>query len=96
MPEFDLSQLALYAMLLLVPGIVETSKKFGVKGNACLALSLALGFLFVGLAQAISQNLLPESWLPWVKVFFAGLGGGLGVSGYYDLAVRFFGIKATQ
>lgn len=94
MPDFDLSQLALYAMMLLVPGLVETAKKFGLSGNANLALSLVLGFFFVGLAQAISQGLLPEASLPWIKVFVGGLGGALGVSGYYDLAIRFFKVKS--
>uniref|UniRef100_A0A6M3KPN3 Holin n=1 Tax=viral metagenome TaxID=1070528 RepID=A0A6M3KPN3_9ZZZZ len=93
MPQFDLSQLAMYAMVLLVPGIVETAKKFGIQGNASLALSLALGFLFVGLAQAITQGLIPEVALPWISVVVSGLGGGLGVSGYYDLAKKFFGIE---
>ena len=92
MPQFDLTQLAMYAMMLLVPGIVETAKKFGVNGNGSLALSLALGFLFVGLAQAISQALVPEVALPWIAVAVSGLGGALGVSGYYDLAKKFFKI----
>ena len=90
MPIFDLNQLGEYAMLLLVPGIVETAKKFGLAGNWLLGLSLVLGVLFVGLAQAIALSLVPEAALPWISVGVVGLGGGLAVSGYYDLAKKFF------
>lgn len=93
MNEFDLSQLALYAMMLLVPGLVEKAKAFGLQGNWCLGLSLLLGFIFVGLAQAIAQGLVPDGALPWIAVVVSGLGGALGVSGYYDLAKRFFRIE---
>jgi hypothetical protein len=77
------------ALLVLVPGIVETAKKFGVVGNWSLALSLALGFVFVGLAQAIQTNLIPAVAIPWITVVVVGLGGSLAASGYYDLAKRF-------
>jgi hypothetical protein len=48
---FDLSSLAGFALLVLVqgfvvstiPGILETSKKFGISSNAALVLSLVLG-----------------------------------------------------
>ena len=91
MPVFDLSMLGEYALLLLVPGIVETAKKFGLSGNWNLGLSLVLGVLFVGLAQANAQGLVPAVALPWISVVFAGLGGGLAVSGYYDLFRKFTG-----
>ena len=81
MPAFDLSVLGEYALILLVPGIVETAKKFGLKGNWNLGLSIVLGMLFVGLAQANAQGLVPEVALPWISVGVAGLGGALAVSG---------------
>ena len=91
MPAFDLSVLGEYALILLVPGIVETAKKFKLQGNANLALSIVLGMFFVGLAQANAQGLVPEVALPWIRVGIAGLGGGLAVSGYYDIFKKFTG-----
>ena len=91
MLPFDLAVLSEYALLLLVPGIVETAKKFGLVGNWCLALSIVLAMVFVSLAQANAQGLVPEVALPWIRVVFAGLGGGLAGSGYYDLFRKFTG-----
>lgn len=91
MPAFDLSLLGEYALLLLIPGIVETAKKFGLKGNWNLGLSLILGALFLGLAQAIAQGLVLEAALPWIKIVVVGLGGALAASGYYDLFRKFTG-----
>jgi hypothetical protein len=91
MPVFDLSLLGEYALLLLIPGIVETAKKFGLAGNASLGLSLVLGAFFVGLAQAIAQGLVPAAALPWLNVVLVGVGGALAASGYYDLFKKFTG-----
>jgi hypothetical protein len=75
-------------LLALVPGIVEASKTFGLKGPACQALSITLGTVFIGLGQAIELSLIPIAWLPWITVLVVGLGGGLAVSGYYTLVKR--------
>ena len=91
MPAFDLSFLGEYALLLLIPGVVETAKEFGVSGKASLALSLILGMFFVGLAQAIAQGLVPEMALPWINIAVVGIGGALAASGYYDLFRKFTG-----
>jgi len=88
---FDWSTLADFALLVLIPGIVETAKKFGLKGNGALVLSLALGFVFVALAETITQGLIPDVALPWLRVALIGIGGALAASGYYDLAKKFFG-----
>ena len=85
MPEFTIAGISL---LLLIPGVVECAKAFGVKGKASLGLSVGLGVFFFGLAQAIGGGLIPAAWLPWVEVAVYGLAGGLAVSGYYDLANR--------
>ena len=91
MPAFDLSFLAEYALLLLIPGVVETAKAFGVSGKASLALSLILGMFFIGLAQAIAQGVVPEAALPWINIGVVGVGGALAASGYYDLFKKFTG-----
>lgn len=75
-------------VLLLVPGIVEAAKHFGVKGEGSLALSLILGGFFIGLAQAISQNAIPTPAVYWINIIVVGIGGGLALSGYYDLGER--------
>ena len=89
MLEFDVSALAEFAILVLIPGIVETAKKLGIKDQGSLILSLVLGFLFVGLAQAITEGLIPQVAVPWINVVVVGLGGALSVSGYYDIVKRF-------
>ena len=91
MLAFDLSFLGEYALLLLIPGVVETAKEFGVSGKGSLALSLILGMFFVGLAQAIAQGLVPEVALPWINIAVVGIGGALAASGYYDLFRKFTG-----
>ena len=91
MPAFDLSILGEYALLLLIPGIVETAKKFGLQGNWCLGLSLVLGAAFLSLAQALAQGLVPAVAYPWINVVVVGIGGALVASGYYDLFRKFTG-----
>jgi len=91
MPAFDLSILGEYALLVLIPGIVETAKKFGLQGNWCLGLSLVLGAVFLSLSQGLAQGLVPEAALPWINVVVVGIGGALAASGYYDIFKKFTG-----
>jgi hypothetical protein len=78
------------SIALLIVGIVEAAKEFGVTGKWSRALALALGVLFVGLAQAISGGLIPAGALPWVELIVTALAGGLAAMGYYDLGKRLF------
>ena len=74
------------SLLALVPGIVEFAKSaFAVKDRAAEALTVGLGIGFIGLAQAISLNLVPDAAMPWITVAVVGLGGGLAIAGYYKL-----------
>jgi len=68
----------------LIFGIVEAAKGFGVKGNGSKALSLGLGFFFVGLAHGISEGLIPAQYVPYIVWVVTSLAGGLAASGYYD------------
>lgn len=79
------------AIIPLVLGLVEFAKKFGVGGNAALALSVFLGILFSGLAYAFDQNMISEAAQPWVMLAVVALSGGLGAAGLYDLGKRFSG-----
>jgi len=76
------------SLLLLIPGIVECAKAFGVKGKASLGLSIGLGFFFFGLVRVIGAGLIPAVWLPWIEVVVYGLAGSMAMSGYYDLGRR--------
>ncbi len=81
-------EIAGISLLLLIPGIVECAKNFGVQGKASLALSIGLGFFFVALARTISSGLVPVEWLAWIEVVVVGLAGSMAASGYYDLVRR--------
>lgn len=74
--------------LLLIAGIVETSKKFGLKGNWLLAVSLVLGIVF-GVTEQLTV-LYPQI-ATWVQIVVYGLAVGLAASGWYDLGKRFAG-----
>ena len=74
---------------LLIVGIVEAAKQFGVEGKGSQALAMSLGVFFVGLAEAISRGLIPEAYVVWVELFVIALAGGLSAMGYYDLSKKF-------
>ena len=63
---FEFSELSYFLILALIPGIVETAKKWGwmASGNRPLVLSLVVGFVFVGLAEASAEGLVPGMALP--------------------------------
>lgn len=72
----------------LIIGIVEAAKAFGVSGLGSQALALVLGFLFVGLAAAIGEGLVPAQYVVWIELVVKSLAGALAAMGYYDLAKR--------
>lgn len=73
----------------LILGIVEAAKEFGISGKGSRLLALALGVFFVGLAQAIGLNLIAEHILPWIELVVIALAGGLAAMGYYDFSKKF-------
>ena len=89
MIDFSTFEIGGIPILLLIPGLVEAAKHFGINGKRSTLLALLIGSLLVGLSQAINLALVPESVLPWLTVIVVGTGGGLAVTGYYDLANRF-------
>jgi len=76
------------SVLVLVLGIVEACKRFGVTGKASEALAIGLGAFFVGLAKALAAGLLPAWAVVWAEIVVVGLGGGLAATGVYDLVRR--------
>lgn len=81
-------EIAGVSLLLLIPGIVEAVKRFGVKKQASFILSLTLSIVFVTLSQAIAQGAIPAIAVYWINITIAGIGGGLALCGYYDLSKR--------
>lgn len=69
--------------VLLVFGLVEFAKKFGVTGNWLTALSAVLG-LVVSSAYNLALNGVPVDVQGWTSVVVVGLAYGLTASGVYD------------
>lgn len=75
---------------LLIVGLVEAAKEFGINGKGSRALALGLGVLFGGLAFAVSQNMIPAEAMPWVALVVTAIASGLSAMGYYDLLRKTF------
>ena len=76
------------AIIPLVLGLVEFSKKLGVKGEWLTVEAVGVGSLFAGVAYAMGAGLIPEPWATIVTIAIVGLSGGLGAAGLYDLQKR--------
>jgi len=77
------------SVLVLVLGIVEAAKRFGVQGKASEGLAIGLGFLFVAVAVAIQRGLIGPAAAEIVEIVVIGLGGALAATGVYDLVRKF-------
>ncbi len=92
--EFDFTGLAIggVALVYLIPRLVEFAKTLGLSGTRKIwTLAFVLGLFLAGLAGAISENLIPVSVLPWVRVCGLALGGGVaacGAIGDYELVEK--------
>ena len=83
--DFAIGGIGIAAVIL---GIVEAAKDFGVTGKGCQILAIVLGFVFVGLAQAITNGMVPANIVPWVELVAISLAGSLAASGYYNFITR--------
>ena len=72
----------------LIFGIVEAAKELGIEGKGSRALALGLGVFFVGLAQALTQGLIPPEAVTWVELGVTAIAGGLAAMGYYDFVAK--------
>jgi hypothetical protein len=70
-------------LILVVFGLVEACKRFGLTGNVLTIISLVIG---VGLAIAyqIGSLGLPVGFMGWFTVVIVGIVFGLTASGVYD------------
>ena len=68
-------------LLILIFGLVEYAKGYGLNGNRLRAASMVIGF---ALAAAFKlRDLIPLA-LPYFDIAFFGLAAGLAASGVYD------------
>ena len=68
-------------LALLILGVVEFIKTFGVTGNKLMLISMAVGIVFAVVYK------MRELYLPaqtYIDVAFFGLAAGLGASGIYS------------
>ena len=75
-------------VMVLIIGIVEAAKRWGVQGKASEMLAFGLGAFFVALAVVVERALIPAEAVVWVEVLIVALGGALAATGFYDLARR--------
>jgi len=73
------------SLVAVIMGLVEFSKKFGLKGQTLTILSMVLGIAF-GVAHQIAQNGMPQNFADWFNAVVFGLSLGLAASGLYDFA----------
>lgn len=71
------------SVILLIVGLVELVKKFGIEGNKLTAISVFIGIL-VGIGFKL-YAMVPAA-APWIEVAVTGLAFGLAATGLYDLA----------
>ncbi|MCK4899400.1 MAG: hypothetical protein KAS38_11510 [Anaerolineales bacterium] len=68
-------------LLVVVFGLVEFIKTFGIKGNVLRIISMTLG---IGLAVVFKLSQVYPSWLPWIDIAAFGIVIGLTASGIYE------------
>ena len=70
-------------LLVIIFGLVEFSKTFGLKGQWLTAFSLFLGLL-LGIAYKLATEAMPTNFAGWFTVIIFGLALGLTTSGFYN------------
>jgi hypothetical protein len=76
-------------LLIVVFGLVEFIKSFGLKGSWLTVISLLLGLAF-GVAFRFASDGVPVGFAAWFAVITFGLALGLIASGFYDFANKRF------
>jgi hypothetical protein len=68
-------------LLILIFGLVEYAKSYGLKGNPLRAASITIGFVLAFVFKI--RDLMPAI-TPYIDIAFFGLAAGLAASGIYD------------
>ena len=76
-------------LLVIIIGLVEFAKKFGVSGKASVAVAMVLGVAF-GVAFQL-QGGAPVDCAGWFGIVVYGLGLGLTSCGLYDVGKKCLG-----
>jgi hypothetical protein len=95
MLDFSTLLVAGIPLVVVVFGLVEVIKSFGVKGGWLTGLSLLIGLAF-GAAYQIAQAGVPEDFAAWFSVVVFGLTLGLVASGFYKWSERLFPSRGGQ
>jgi xanthosine utilization system XapX-like protein len=74
-------------LALIVLGVVEFIKKFGISGNKLMLIAMSVG-IFFGLVYKARDMFLPAQ--PYIDVAFFGIAVGLGASGIYSFVTDRF------
>jgi hypothetical protein len=72
-------------IVMIIFGLVEFTKSFGVSGRWLTGLSLFIGLLF-GFAFRVYLAGVPTGYAGWFEAVIFGLALGLVASGFYDFA----------
>jgi len=83
--NFDMLMVGSIPLMVVVFGLVEIFKSFGLQGNILTAISLVLGLAF-GIAYQVAQTGTPLGFSAWFTVIMFGLMIGLVASGFYKFA----------
>jgi hypothetical protein len=70
------------ALIVTIVGLVEFTKRLGVKGKWLLVLAMFFGASFYGAYKAAEMYPVIA---PWLELVVYTLGGGLAATGIYDL-----------
>ncbi len=79
-------------LALIILGVVEFIKKFGVQGNKLMLVSMGVG-IFFAVVYKVRDFYLPAQ--PYIDVAFFGIACGLGASGIYTFVNERFPPKTT-
>jgi hypothetical protein len=72
-------------LMVVIFGLVEFIKSFGLSGRILTVISLVIGLGF-GIAFHVYQAGVPTDFVSWFEACVFGLSIGLVVSGFYDFA----------
>ena len=83
--NFDTLLVGTIPLMIVIFGLVEFAKSFGLSGRILTILSMLLG-VALGLAYQIASNGVPAAYAGWFEIVIFGLAVGLVASGFYKFA----------